>query len=329
MKAIFTGGSGKVIIKETAVPSVLPGTVVVKNHAVAINPTDWKSATRPTSGNIIGCDFAGVVEEVGEGVTNVKKGERVASFVRGCSDPENGAFAEYTRQEASLVWKIPAKTSFEEAAAMGGIGPHTAVQSLFLRLGLPWPTTPTSTPFPVLIWAGATSVGMYAIQLAKAAGATVVTTASPSNEALLKSFGADAVFSYSDPETPAKIRSQFPGISVGLDNFAEQGSTKLAAKSFGDEGGKVAVLLGVKKEGDDWPEKVEIVQTLVYNVLPQGSEDRPAIEKWCQDVPGLIESGKLKSNPLKLGKGLEEILDGLEYSKAGKVKAQKLVYTLV
>jgi hypothetical protein len=58
--------------------------MLVETKAVALNPTDWKNIARATApGAIAGCDYAGVVEEVGEGVTDVKVGDKVAGFVRG------------------------------------------------------------------------------------------------------------------------------------------------------------------------------------------------------------------------------------------------------
>jgi NADPH:quinone reductase-like Zn-dependent oxidoreductase len=58
--------------------------ILVKTKAVALNPTDWKSiSNNPSPGAIAGCDYAGVIEEVGKGVTGLNVGDRVAGFVRG------------------------------------------------------------------------------------------------------------------------------------------------------------------------------------------------------------------------------------------------------
>jgi NADPH:quinone reductase-like Zn-dependent oxidoreductase len=58
--------------------------ILVNTKAVALNPTDWKSiANNPQPGSVAGCDYAGVVEEVGKSVTGLKVGDRVAGFVRG------------------------------------------------------------------------------------------------------------------------------------------------------------------------------------------------------------------------------------------------------
>lgn len=65
-------------------PTVQDNYIIVKTKAVALNPTDWKSIeNNPSKGAIVGCDYAGVVEEVGNGVKDVEVGDRVAGFARG------------------------------------------------------------------------------------------------------------------------------------------------------------------------------------------------------------------------------------------------------
>lgn len=74
------------------------------------------------------------------------------------------------------VWIIPTdKLSYKQAAPMGGISLTTSAQALFHNLALPTPWAPASEPFPVLIWGGSSSVGIYAIKLAKMASLQVAT----------------------------------------------------------------------------------------------------------------------------------------------------------
>lgn len=183
--------------------------------------TDWKHrdfVTPPGSG--LGCDFSGSVVELGEGVKNVAKGDRVAGFVHGGIWAGVGSFAEYVKIESTLVWKVPDNVDAEEAAALGGIAAHSAFLSLYNRLGLNRPDNPVKEATPLLIWGGSSSVGLCtslslqlrsvaaslmssfssadAIQLAKLSGYTVVATSSPKNFELLKSFGADATYDCTD-----------------------------------------------------------------------------------------------------------------------------------
>lgn len=84
-KAVVCTGPGQAEVQTVQVPRVRDGLILVKVKAVALNPTDWKSASnKETAGLRIGCDYAGVVEEVGHGVTKpFKKGDNVCGFVMG------------------------------------------------------------------------------------------------------------------------------------------------------------------------------------------------------------------------------------------------------
>ncbi|GAA6002797.1 hypothetical protein JCM10207_007687 [Rhodosporidiobolus poonsookiae] len=343
MKALHVPAKGSLKLVDVAVPTLGKGDILVKTKALALNPTDWKHRDFISPPNArLGCDFSGIVDKVGEGVTNLKQGDRVAAFVHGGLWEDEGSFAEYIKTEASLVWRVADSVSFEEAAASGGIAPWTAIQALFFRLGLNTPQNPTDSKEPVLVWGGSTSVGLYAIQLLKLAGYTVISTASEKNFELLKEFGASAVYSYSDSETPKKIASDYPTLSKALDTISEKGTTVSIAEAISAAAGKghVITLLPPKDEKLKEFEGVKVEPTLVYTVLgkafsmgvefPEMPEDKKAIEEWLAGpLPSLLASGKLRSNPLlKRDGGLEGINDGLDFLKAGKNSAQKLVYSL-
>ncbi|KAF8311484.1 NAD(P)-binding protein [Clavulina sp. PMI_390] len=136
------------------------------------------------------------------------------------------------KMRAEHIWHKPAALSYEDAASMGGIALSTAVLSLIYRLGLPKPWGPKpERASPILIWAGSTSVGLCAIQVAKLCDPRipVITTASPHNFELVKSRGADVVFNYKDPNVSQKIRGWLEangfseGIRRGMDCISEQG----------------------------------------------------------------------------------------------------------
>jgi NADPH:quinone reductase-like Zn-dependent oxidoreductase len=165
------------------------GEVLVKNHAVTINPIDWKMQdlgflvrSWPT---ILGGDLAGEVVEVGEGVTNIKKGQRVLahplSLMTGKA--KNAGFHNYTVVMAVGTSPIPDDMKFEEAAVLP-LSVSTASAGLFQDdfLNLPLPTTSPKKPGKVLlVWGGSSSVGSQVIQLAIASGNDVIATASKRN----------------------------------------------------------------------------------------------------------------------------------------------------
>jgi NADPH:quinone reductase-like Zn-dependent oxidoreductase len=168
---------------------------VTTTLGVPLNPIDVKfiDFLAPVSSSL-GCDFAGVVSSISSEATGTwKLGDHVAGFVQGGLASEYGSFAEYVKAESDLVWKIPDSISDENAATWGVSG-VTAMMALNHHLGVPWldsngrprqeqaqnTSTGSNDEFShILIYAGSTSVGLFAIQLAKAAGLTVITTCSP------------------------------------------------------------------------------------------------------------------------------------------------------
>jgi NADPH:quinone reductase-like Zn-dependent oxidoreductase len=85
-RAVVHKSKGVSEVKNDVPLPKLPGDnwILVRTKAVALNPTDWKNiANTPSPGALAGCDYAGVVEEIGKDVKNLKTGDRVAGFVRG------------------------------------------------------------------------------------------------------------------------------------------------------------------------------------------------------------------------------------------------------
>ncbi|KAF1971583.1 GroES-like protein [Bimuria novae-zelandiae CBS 107.79] len=240
-------------IKEVDVPrpKIAKNEILVKVRATALNPIDAKFIDFiAPSGNIAGCDFAGVVEEIRQDAPGGwKVNDRVAGFVQGSIDKGRGAFAEYINVEGDLAWKIPDEVSDEEAATFG-IPAVTAMQALYLHLDIPWPaadgTAANSVGTPIFIYGGSSSVGLFAIQLAKKSGFTVITTASPHSFDLVKKYGADDVFDYHQPTAAQDIAVKYPNITRALDCFSEGKSTQFCAEVLKRSGSKVVTLLDSK-----------------------------------------------------------------------------------
>lgn len=175
-KAIVQGpGGNPTIVPSAPLPSIEPDMILVKTVAVALNPTDFKMhANFQSPGATIGCDFSGVVVRVGSEAASrpcsFKVGDRVCGAVHGSNpiDHQTGSFAEYVRAAANLVLKVPDTMSFEDAAAIGGVGHGTLGLALWDCLGLPAsPDSPAEKPIHVLVYGGSTSTGTMAIQLLK------------------------------------------------------------------------------------------------------------------------------------------------------------------
>jgi NADPH2:quinone reductase len=164
------GGPAVLRLEEIPMPQPGPGQVLVRNHAVGINPVDTylRSNTDnrgPKLPYTPGADAAGVVESVGSGVTGVKAGDRV--YVGGTI---SGAYAEYCVCEPAQVHPLSANASFAQGAAMN-IPYATAYHALFNRAH-------GSAGETVLVHGASGGVGIGAVQLARARGLTVIGTAS-------------------------------------------------------------------------------------------------------------------------------------------------------
>lgn len=165
--------------------------VLIKVHAAAVNPADWK--IRDGAGErfgfklplILGGDIAGIVEEVGVEVENFKKGDAVYGIT---VSSLSGGYAEYAVAKTDAIAPKPESLNFEEAASLP-IAALTAWQAMFDVANL-------SSGQRILITGASGGVGSMAVQLAKAKGAYVIGTASGRNEEFVRNLGADEFVDY-------------------------------------------------------------------------------------------------------------------------------------
>ncbi|KAI0674318.1 oxidoreductase [Trametes maxima] len=343
MKALIVQADKTAAFLDHPVPTIADDEVLVKTVAVALGPPDLIALAYPKPGRILGLDWAGEVVQVGRNVTSRQVGERVAGFVLGNSSDGIGAFAEYVKSPADLVWRIPEKLSYDEAASMS-IGLCTCAQALYhkgrLELPLPGKEAVERNEW-FFIYGGSSSCGQYTIQLARASGFKVAATSSPRNFELLKSLGAAAVFDYHDPEIVQKVK-QVTGDSIryGLDAIGSRATQELSQRVFGPAGGKLLTLMPVVPEAkvrDD----VTVTFTLVHTGLrqpldfpayvpgvhyPASSDDNAEMVAFIATIPQLVEQGRLVPNPLKLWDGgLAAVPQGLRYLQEGNVSGEKIV----
>lgn len=210
------GGPEKLMWEEVPLPQPKPGEALVRHRAVGLNYIDvyfrtglYKAPSMPVT---IGMEGAGVVEAVGEGVTNVAPGDRVAYA------GALGAYAEARCAPAERLVKIPDGIAFEQAAAMMLQG--MTAQFLVRR------THKVQAGETILVHAAAGGVGLILTQWAKHLGATVIGVVStPEKAELIKAHGADHAL-LTGEDIPARVRQITGGAmvpvvydSVGRDTF--------------------------------------------------------------------------------------------------------------
>merc|ERR1711977_89561 len=342
MRAFITKGNKIAAVENVPIPEPAEGEILVKIHYIAQNPTDWKQVLSVGPGKTVGCDFAGTVFKPNG--SKWREGQRVAGFVQGTAPkPPRGAFAEFAVIEASLVFPIPDDVTYQQAVVLP-LAFATAVQAMYQRLGLPEPSKPSKSAEPFLVNGGTSSVGQYAVQLAKLSGLFVIATGSKKNHDLLKSLGADAVVDYKDSDWPEQARKlSHDKLEHAFDCISEKDTIQSCAKALSPTiGGKVVTLLPVVKvraEVESINSKAKVESTIVYTVFERalkypgfdnlGSEtpqDKAIWEKYLSLLPEYLSSGKIKPNKIRELGGLEEINAGFKEQQEGKVSAEKLVY---
>jgi NADPH:quinone reductase len=210
-----TGGPEVLRYEEVPEPQLRKGGVLIDVAAIAIQGGDTLNRTgglMASTPHIVGYQASGIVREVGDGVTSFVPGQPVVATMG------FGSHAEVISVPAGSVWAIPEGLSLEEAAGVP-IEFGTADDCLFEFGRLQKGET-------VLIQAGASGVGLAAIQLAKAAGATVLATAS-SDDRLerLREYGLDFGINYTKVDVAQEVMKFTNGVGVNLVVDSVGGST--------------------------------------------------------------------------------------------------------
>jgi NADPH:quinone reductase len=228
MKAIQfdrLGGPEVMQLRDVPMPELQPGTVIVKNHVIALNYGDvffiqGQYLVKPVFPDTPGMEGAGIIEAVAPDVTGLAPGMRVAYIGM-------GAYAEFTRMRASRVIPIPDGTAFEQAAAF-----PIAVLTAWHLIHSCHHTTANQT---VLVHSAAGGVGIAAVQIARATGAQVIGTVSSDDKVdIVRKFGAQEVINYSTHDFAAEAMriTNDRGIDLILDAVGkptfEKGLTCLA-----------------------------------------------------------------------------------------------------
>lgn len=244
------GGPEKLKLVELPRPKPGKGEILIKVVAAGVNPVDYKIREGMLEGRlphafplIPGWDVAGVVEEQGEGTGRFRRGDRVWAYARKPT-VQWGCYADYVTLTEENVALMPAKLLFEEAASIP-LAALTAYQALFGRPGI-------ATGSKVLVHAASGGVGHFAVQLAANAGAEVIGTAGPANQAFVLEMGASGSIDYTKEDLADAARrlcadgfdlildcvggetlvKSFPLLKPGgrLVSIVEEPSTELAAE---------------------------------------------------------------------------------------------------
>lgn len=276
------GGADVLTVEEIERPVPAPDEVLVRVYASSINPVDWVVRSGANEGirsflalpMTLGCDGAGVVEEVGSDVTGLQKGDAVYGLANFFS---NGTYAEYCAAKASQFALKPQRLSFTEAAAVP-LAALTAWTGMFEYGKL-------ESGQRILITGASGGVGSFAVQFAKATGAYVIAVASTQNLDFLRELGADEVVDYAKQPVNELVRD----VDVVLDASPLR-DNKERAKLVDTltEGG---IFVSVNT---DLPFTDEVLNALAAKRTTGELAANQPRREWLEQIARLIDAGKVK-----------------------------------
>lgn len=211
MKAAYiteTGPPENIQYGELPTPEPKAGQVLVRVEAMAVNPIDTYIRSGMVKMNlpmpfIIGCDLAGVVEQVGPGASRFKQGMRVWGSNQGLLGRQ-GTFAQFAAVDENLLNSLPDGVDPQQAASLALVG-------ITAWLGLV-PRAKVAPGDILFVNGGSGGVGSTVVQMAKALGARVITTAgTPEKVAKCLQLGADRAVNYKSDDVDAAIKEFAPG----------------------------------------------------------------------------------------------------------------------
>jgi NADPH:quinone reductase len=303
-------------VEDVERPEPGPGEVRVRVEFSGVNPTDWKSRSGATPRPIDGFqvphhDGAGVIDAVGAGVDPGRVGQRVWLWMA-AAGRRWGTAAEWTVVPVDAAVPLPEGTSAELGASLG-VPALTAHRCLFAD----GPIDGKS----VLVAGGAGAVGHFAIELAKRAGARVVTTVSgPEKADLAAKAGADLVVNYRQPGAADQIRA-FAG-GAGVDRVVEValGANLQLDLAVIAPGARI-VCYAAEPADPDLPVRACMNANVVMRFVLLYGVPADALGQAARDVSAALADGALTELPVTLFP-LDEIAaaqDAVEAGAVGKV----------
>ncbi|MBI2598792.1 NADP-dependent oxidoreductase [Candidatus Curtissbacteria bacterium] len=288
------GGVDVLEVKDVPKPTPSSGQVLVEIKAVSINPFDWKVREGYIKDHMpldlpitIGGDFAGVVTDAGD--SSYKVGNEVygqaAAYGGG-----SGAFAQFAAAAVNKIAKKPANINFEEAASLPLVG-QSALQALRDDIKLP-------AGQKILIHGGAGGIGSLAVQIAKAMGAYVITTASGDDLEYVKNLGADEVIDYKAEDFTKKVSD----LDAVFDTSGQSADKSLEVVK---KGGVVASMTGSPD-----PELAKKLEVVAIAINTEGNTEK------LEALKKLVEEGKLKPQVDKVF-SLDDVKEAFTYQETG------------
>ena len=286
------GPCNEIIVGEVTTPQPMQDEYLIRIKAIALNPIDMYiragTINMPLPKQFItGCDFAGVVEKVGENCSRFKEGDRVWGSNQGLLGRQ-GTSAEFAAIKEDWLYPSPEGVDDQQLAATSLVG-ITAHLGLFRNVNLKAGET-------IFVNGGTGGVGSMVVQMAKAIGAKVITTVgSSAKEDLCRSWGADKVINYKTDDIPKEVRdyTNNQGVHVWFETQREPDFFKIVDLMAAR--GRIIIMAGRTSQplfpvGPFYVKGLTLTGFAMFNATPD--EQR----RCANDINAWLASGKLKSH---------------------------------
>ena len=314
MAALYrrTGPATEVLhVEEIERPQPGPGEVLVRVRASGVNPTDWKTRAgmtpRPIDGfQIPHQDGAGIIEAVGPGVDPGRVGERVWLWLA-AAGRRWGTAAEWTVVPERHAVLLPDGASFDLGACLG-----VPAMTAYYCLSCDGPVNGQT----VLVAGGAGAVGHFAIELAKRAGARVITTVSSGEKgALAEKAGADLVLNYRTGDAAEEIRAFAPAVDRVIEVAL---GANLALDLAVSRPGTSVVTYAAESADPVLPVRACMTANVNLRFVLLYSVPAAALERAAADITAALAAGDLTVLPVHKYP-LDRIAEAHEAAEAGVV----------
>ena len=207
----------------------------------------------------------GIVEELGPGVTRLQKGDQIGCLIWGGNGNGLGAFATYCIADEAICYKVPSILSPAEASTIP-LALNTSWLAFFAKTTLAIDRS-KGAKNEVLVWGGSSSVGLFALQLAKMYDFNVATVCSPRNFDLVKEAGAKHVFDYHSPTVVEDIKKALPNLEYVWDTIGNSSSSVIASQAVRPEGGVLCTVRPGKTFTENVDSRVRVTDVVVYTAF--------------------------------------------------------------
>lgn len=295
MKAAYINKPGpcnEIIVGEMPTPELMQDEYLIRIKAIALNPIDIYiragTIAMPLPKQFIsGCDFAGVVESVGENCSRFKEGDRVWGSNQGLLGRQ-GTSAEFAAIKEDWLYPSPEGVDDQQLAATSLVG-ITAHLGLFRNVNLKANET-------IFVNGGTGGVGSMVVQMAKAIGAKVITTVgSSAKEELCRSWGADKVINYKTDDILKEVKdyTSNQGVNVWFETQREPDFFKIV--DLMAPRGRIIIMAGRTAQplfpvGPFYVKGLTLTGFAMFNATPD--EQR----RCANDINAWLASGKLRSH---------------------------------